>query len=92
MSPEDIAMLPTKHAAAPDDLAAWAGLSAGARLAIVQQAMHGAAETLALGAETLAEEIENGVILDRGAPVGLRHYAALIRAANPDALPCAGRA
>ena len=57
------------------------GQASGARLAgeNTSAALHRAAQTIAGQAETLAGEIENGSLADRGGPDALRLLAAVVR-------------
>ena len=57
----------------------WNALSDGMQLALSREALHRAALTIAVQAETLAAEIETGTIADRGGPEALRLLAAFVR-------------
>jgi hypothetical protein len=72
----------------------WHELSDDAQLALSQQALTQAAETIAMHAELLAREMEDGGIADRGGPDALRLLAAVVRTSGRDAIlgPVAGHA
>ena len=60
----------------------WTALSDDLQLALAEQALHRAAETIAGQAESLAAEMETGSLTDQGGPDALRLLAAVIRATN----------
>ncbi len=60
----------------------WTTLSDDLQLALAEQALHHAAETIAGHAESLATEMEGGSLTDQGGPDALRLLAAVIRATN----------
>ena len=60
----------------------WTALSDDLQLALAEQALHRAAETIAGQAESLAAEMETGSLTDQGGPAALRLLAAVIRATN----------
>ncbi|MDA8252653.1 MAG: hypothetical protein M0Z28_26270 [Rhodospirillales bacterium] len=67
----------------------WDALPEQLQLALAQEAMRRAADTIAGQAETLAGEIEDGSLADRGGPDALRLLAAVVRLAARDKLvPC----
>jgi hypothetical protein len=72
----------------------WNQLSDDAQLALSQEALTKAAETIALHAELLAREMEAGGIADLGGPNALRLLAAVVRDTGRDILmgPPAGHA
>ena len=61
----------------------WNILSDDLQLALAQQALLRATETIASHAETLAEVMEQGDLLDRGGPDALRLLASVVRATTP---------
>lgn len=63
----------------------WTDFSEHQQIALSQEALRQAAETLASHAEILAREIENGALLDRGGPDALRLFASVVRSTNEDA-------
>ncbi len=63
----------------------WNALNDSAQLALSQAALATAAETIALQAETLAEEIDAGTLADLGGADALRLLAALVRSLSPEA-------
>ena len=65
----------------------WIALSDTAQLALAQEALLRAVETVAGQAETLAGVIEEGELADRGGPDALRLLAALVRAMAPSTRP-----
>ncbi len=64
----------------------WNMLPDHVQIALAQSALRRVAETIADQAETLAEEMENGVLLDRGGPDALRLLAAVIRVNGDDGM------
>ncbi|MXP64185.1 hypothetical protein E0493_12610 [Roseomonas sp. M0104] len=63
----------------------WHDFSEQQQLALSQEALRRAAETLAGHAELLAREMEDGALLDQGGPDALRLFAAVVRATSADA-------
>ncbi len=70
----------------------WELLSDELQLAVTQEAMRRAAETLAGHAELLAEEFDQGRLNDRGGAEALRLFAAVVRATQQDAFGPVGHA
>ncbi len=70
----------------------WSELNDDLQLALSREALRRAAETLAGHAEILAQEMEEGALLDRGGPDALRLFAAVVRATNRDAFGEVGHA
>ena len=67
----------------------WDALPAALQLTLAQEAMHRAARQIAGQAETLAGEMEGGMLADRGGPEALRLLAAVVRLAARDMpVPC----
>lgn len=60
----------------------WTTLSDDLQLALAEQALSRAAETIAGQAESLAAEMEEGSLTDQGGPDALRLLAAVIRATS----------
>lgn len=60
----------------------WMTLSDDLQLALAEQALQRAADTIAGQAESLATEMEVGSLTDQGGPDALRLLAAVIRATN----------
>ncbi len=60
----------------------WTALSDDLQLALAEQALSRAAETIAGQAESLASEMEAGALADGGGPDALRLLAAVIRATS----------
>ncbi len=60
----------------------WTALSDDLQLALAEQALSRAAETIAGQAESLAAEMETGLLTDGGGPDALRLLAAVIRATS----------
>ena len=60
----------------------WTALSDDLQLALAEQALSRAAETIAGQAESLASEMEGGALTDQGGPDALRLLAAVIRATS----------
>ena len=60
----------------------WTALSDDLQLALAEQALGRAAETIAGQAESLAAEMETGSLADQGGPDALRLLAAVIRATS----------
>jgi hypothetical protein len=60
-------------------LSDWNLLSDDVQLALSRQALRRAAELIAGQADTLAEQIDAGIIADRGGPEALRLLASLLR-------------
>lgn len=60
----------------------WTALSDDLQLALAEQALSRAAETIAGQAENLAAEMESGSLTDGGGPDALRLLAAVIRATS----------
>lgn len=61
----------------------WHALSDDLQLALAQQALMRATETIAGHAETLAAVMEQGDLMDRGGPDALRLLACVVRATTP---------
>ena len=57
----------------------WNVLSEDLQLSLSREALHRATATVALQAETLAREMESGLLADRGGPDALRLFANLMR-------------
>jgi hypothetical protein len=70
----------------------WHALTEAQQLALAREALRRAAGILADQAELLAEEMEDGRLLDRGGPDALRLFAAVLRATHRDAFGAIGRA
>ncbi len=68
----------------------WHTLSNETQLLLAREALYRAARTIAGQAEVLADEIENGVISDRGGADALRLLAAVVRGAEHDPFAVAG--
>jgi hypothetical protein len=66
--------------------AGWHTLTEAQQLALAREALRRAAGILADQAELLADEMEDGALLDRGGPDALRLFAAVVRATNRDAI------
>ncbi len=64
----------------------WTTLSDDLQLALAEQALQRAAETIAGQAESLATEMEVGSLTDQGGPDALRLLAAVIRATNAQSM------
>ena len=64
-------------------LTTWNALSEELQLALAQQALLRAVQTVADQAETLADVMDDGELSDRGGPDALRLLAALVRATGP---------
>ena len=62
----------------------WNALPDELQLALSQEALFRAAETIAGQAELLAGEIENGGLADNGGPEALRLLAAIVRVTRPE--------
>ena len=60
----------------------WTALSDDLQLALAEQALSRAAETIAGQAESLASEMETGSLTDQGGSDALRLLAAVIRATS----------
>ena len=60
----------------------WNALADDLQLALAEQALSRAAETIAGQAESLAAEMEAGALADGGGPDALRLLAAVIRATS----------
>lgn len=69
-------------APSPNRRIQWTTLSDDRQLALAEQALQRAAETIAGQAESLATEMEIGSLTDQGGPDALRLLAAVIRATN----------
>lgn len=85
----------TNWASAPGYGAAlcdWTLLAEPLQLAVAREALVRAAETIAGQAMTLAEEMENGALPDRGGAEALRLFAAVVRVTGREANPPAGHA
>ncbi len=65
-------------------LADWNHLSDALQLTVTRAALRHAAHSIAVQAEALAVEIEDGVLTDRGGPDALRLLAAVVRLAGED--------
>ena len=63
----------------------WHDFTEQQQLALSQEALRRAAETLASHAEVLAREMEGGALIDQGGPEALRLFAAVVRATSTDA-------
>lgn len=61
----------------------WNNLPDELQLALAEQALRRAAETIAGQAESLACEMDSGTLTDQGGPEALRLLAAVLRAGNP---------
>jgi len=72
-------------------LTSWNVLSDDLQLALAQQALLTATETIAAHAETLAQTIEMGELTDRGGADALRLLASVVRATRPPSY-CEGHA
>ena len=70
----------------------WDSLSDDTQLALAQQALHRAAETIAFQAECLAGEMDGGTLPDRGGADALRLLVAVMRATSPAHMSVAGHA
>jgi hypothetical protein len=70
----------------------WNLLTDDLQLALAREALRRAAETLAEQAELLAQEMEAGVLNDRGGPDALRLFAAVVRATQEDSFGTIGHA
>ncbi|MFL1461977.1 hypothetical protein ACI6QG_07225 [Roseococcus sp. DSY-14] len=70
----------------------WRDMPDELQLALAQEALRRAAETLADHAEVLALEMEHGILADRGGPDALRLFAHLVRATSLDSIGAAGHA
>lgn len=70
----------------------WALLAEPLQLAVAREALSRAAETIAGQAMTLALEMEDGALPDRGGPDALRLFAAVVRVTGREANPPAGHA
>lgn len=70
----------------------WALLSEPLQLAVAREALARAAETIAGQAMVLAEELDEGVLPDRGGAEALRLFAAVVRVTGREASPPAGHA
>lgn len=68
----------------------WNSLPDDLQLALAEQALQRAAETIAGQAECLASEMDNGTLKDQGGPDALRLLAAVLRA-NNTGMPSAKR-
>ena len=73
-------------------LADWNQMSEPLQLAVSRAALCRAAQTIAVQAEALAGEMDNGGLQDRGGPEALRLLAALIRVTSTQAMPVSGNA
>ena len=70
----------------------WHVLTDEAQLALTHAALFRAAETIAEQAELLAEEIDNGGLIDRGGAEALRMLATVVRGATDSLSAGAGHA
>lgn len=70
----------------------WNHLGEGAQLALSSAALSHAAGVLAAQAETLADEMAAGMLVDRGGPEALRLFAAVVRALYAEEMQPLGRA
>ena len=61
----------------------WNSLPDDLQLALAEQALQRAAETIAGHAECLASEMDSGTLTNQGGPEALRLLAAVLRATNP---------
>jgi hypothetical protein len=83
----------TAHAMlTPDMRCHWDGLPDELQLALSRAALHYAAEMIAGQAETLAAEMTDGTVGDRGGPDALRLLATIIRMTGRDDIAPAGHA
>jgi hypothetical protein len=71
-------------------LSDWTLLSDDLQLTLSREALRHAAQTIADQAEALADEMECGMLADRGGPEALRLLAALVRVHGRDALDAPG--
>lgn len=69
----------------------WNHLPEDLQLAMSREALRHAAEAIAGQAETIAEEMECGGLLDRGGPDALRLLAAVVRVTGRDSMVPVGR-
>lgn len=69
----------------------WTALSDDLQLALAEQALSRAAETIAGQAESLASEMETGSLTDQGGSDALRLLAAVIRATSGQSMSDAKR-
>lgn len=60
----------------------WHSLSEPLQLQLAQEALRQASSNLAAYAEALAEEMESGVMSDRGGNEALRLFASLVRSVH----------
>ena len=70
----------------------WNHLPEDLQLALSREALIRAATMIAVQAEVLAQEIECGVLADRGGPDALRLFAAVVRVGGKDELAAEGHA
>jgi len=73
-------------------VAGWDDLSDDVQLMLSRQALRRAADIIAMQAEALAGEIENGGLTDLGGPEALRLLAAVVRRSGSYVLVPAGEA
>ena len=69
-----------------DQALAWNDIPEALQLALAQEALRHAAGILAGHAETLADEIEAGTLLDQGGPGALRLFQSVIRSMHGNTL------
>ncbi|CAH2599889.1 conserved protein of unknown function [Rhodovastum atsumiense] len=72
--------------------ASWDLLSDDLQIALSQEALCRAVDTVAGQAEVLAREMEAGTLADRGGPDALRLLAAILRIGGCDGLAVSGTA
>jgi hypothetical protein len=70
----------------------WTKLSTDLQLTLAREALRRAVTTIAMQADTLAEEMEAGRLADRGGPDALRLFAAVVRATGHDDTTASGNA
>jgi hypothetical protein len=70
----------------------WDELSEDLQISVAREALTRAGTIIAVQAEVLAEEIEQGNVADRGGADALRLLAAILRRFSADPLPPAGMA
>jgi len=74
-------------------LSDWNCLSEETQLLLSREALRRAVASVSSQAETLAAQIENGLLADRGGPDALRLLAAITRISDDcHAMECAGNA
>jgi len=70
----------------------WNQLTDNVQVALSREALYRAADLIAMQAEVLAGEIENGNLPDHGGADALRLFAAVVRASDGEALAPQGMA